>query len=150
MKLLTSPSLVVMLQTFFIRRALEGKLGTRALGNLRDLGTWALRHSGTRRALKHSGTWALQLLYLADSIVNTSDYYNEKFKLKKIFTETLQQLQLFRKEVDKSYRQTCTEKNKVFLGDIVFCSEECLPQPNLPIRNVKVNCIKEQKSFPNT
>ena len=45
-----------MLQTFFIQRALKGKLGTQ--------GTWALK------ALRHSGNWALKVLkepYLADS-----------------------------------------------------------------------------------
>ena len=59
-------------------RVLEHSKGTRARHS-RQLGTWALdhlRHSGTRRALGHSGTqgtWALvalETLYLADSFTS--------------------------------------------------------------------------------
>ena len=42
----------------------------RGIGHSRVTPTalWHLRHSCTRRALGHSGTWALEALYLADSL----------------------------------------------------------------------------------
>ena len=75
-KLLTSPFLV-MLQTFFYSmstqreivhskdtwRAFEHSKGTWALSHSNHLCAWTLehlRHSGTQRALRHSGTWALR------------------------------------------------------------------------------------------
>ena len=62
-----------MFQTFFTQRVLKGKLDTQGalewyFGTQRELehagtqGTWALqysRKSGTSRALRHLGTWAL-------------------------------------------------------------------------------------------
>ena len=48
-------------------RALEGHLDTWALEALGHLVTQALGHSGTRKAVRHSGTQALEALYLADS-----------------------------------------------------------------------------------
>ena len=72
-KLSTSPFLVI-LQTFFIWRALERKLGTqRALGHsgtqkaFGHLGTHALGYSDTRRALGPSGTQALEHLGTRDT-----------------------------------------------------------------------------------
>ena len=66
LKLVTSPFLVLF-QTFFKRRTVKGKLDTqmalqdtpRELGFLGTQGLLALgqsRHSGTRRALRYSGT----------------------------------------------------------------------------------------------
>ena len=62
-KLLASPFLV-MLQAFFIQRVLKGKLGTQKVpqGTLRSLKR-ALRHSGTRRIFRHSGTQDTWILW---------------------------------------------------------------------------------------
>ena len=72
-----------MFQTFLTRRTLKGHLSTPRELQEHCKGTWALehlRHLGTRRALEHLGTqgtwalahlketWALEALYLADSI----------------------------------------------------------------------------------
>ena len=48
--------------------ALQGHLGTRTLKTLGHLASQGLGHSGTRKALGHSGTWALEALYLVDSL----------------------------------------------------------------------------------
>ena len=54
--------------------ALQHSQDTCVLGHLRHLGSWTLRHLGTRALERHlgtqefrySGTWAIEALYLAD------------------------------------------------------------------------------------
>ena len=84
LKLLASSFLAVMLRTFFTRRALKGKLGTqRALQGHSKSTRRVTEHSGTLALEGHSSIPEIEALYLVDSIVNTSGYYHEMFKLKK-------------------------------------------------------------------
>ena len=75
-----------MLQTFFTRKALIGKLDTQIAlqGNFNVISRALQRHLSTRkleghlgtRVLRHSGTWTLEALYLADS--NLTECYSCK------------------------------------------------------------------------